>query len=177
MDRNEILHDPRHLGFPSGASKMISEAMVCLVQTVDLSRTDTNTISKETETRFYMTHITLEFHWVRPKWFLRLRYVWHKPYTYVESRLALYPNGPKRASIWASSPRSTIRCVQMTYEAMVHLSRMCTYLTLKLTLSPNEPKRASIWTSSPRSTIQCIQNNFWAYGTFGANRAPIMHQN
>jgi hypothetical protein len=97
--------------------------MVRLVQTVDLSCTDTNTISKETETRFYMTHITLEFHWVCPKWFLRLRYVWHKPYTYVESRLALYPNGPKRASIWASSPRSTIRCVQIIYEAMVHLPR------------------------------------------------------
>jgi hypothetical protein len=31
MDRNEILQDPRHLGVPSGASKMISEAMVHLV--------------------------------------------------------------------------------------------------------------------------------------------------
>jgi hypothetical protein len=58
MDRNEILHDPRHLGFPSGASKMISEAMVRLVQTVDLSCTETNSISKWTETTFYMTHVT-----------------------------------------------------------------------------------------------------------------------
>jgi hypothetical protein len=34
---------------------MISEAMVCLVQTVDLSCTDFNIISKRTETGFYMT--------------------------------------------------------------------------------------------------------------------------
>jgi hypothetical protein len=59
-----------------------------------------------------MTHITWKFHRVRPKWFLSLRYVLRKPSTYLESRLALYPNGPKRASIWVSSPRSTIRCVQ-----------------------------------------------------------------
>jgi hypothetical protein len=57
-DRKEILHDPRHLGVPSGASKTISEAMVRLVQTVDLSCTETNTISKSSETRFYMTHVT-----------------------------------------------------------------------------------------------------------------------
>jgi hypothetical protein len=37
---------------------MISEAMVRLVQTVDLSCTKTNTISKWTETTFYMTHVT-----------------------------------------------------------------------------------------------------------------------
>jgi hypothetical protein len=58
MDRNEILHDPRHLGVPSGVSKMISEPTVHLAQTVDLSCTDTNTISKRTETRLYMTHVT-----------------------------------------------------------------------------------------------------------------------
>jgi hypothetical protein len=57
-DRNKILHDPCHLGVPSGASKSVSEAMVRLVQTVDLSCTDTNTISKRTKTRFYMTHVT-----------------------------------------------------------------------------------------------------------------------
>jgi hypothetical protein len=86
MDRNEILHDPRHLGDPSG----------------------------------------------RPKWFPSLRYIRCKPCTYLESRLALYPIVPKWASNWASSPRSAIRCVQ---------------------------------------------NDLWGYGTFGANRAPILHWN
>ena len=31
---DEISHDPRHLGIPSGASKAISEPMVRLTQTV-----------------------------------------------------------------------------------------------------------------------------------------------
>ena len=31
---NEIPHDPRHLGLPSGASKTISEPMIRLAQTV-----------------------------------------------------------------------------------------------------------------------------------------------
>jgi hypothetical protein len=57
-DRKAILHDPHHLGVPSGVSKIISEAMLRLVQTVDLSCTETNNISKSTETRFYMSHIT-----------------------------------------------------------------------------------------------------------------------
>jgi hypothetical protein len=57
-DQKEILYDPRHLGVPSGVSKIISEAMLRLVQTVDLSCTETNNISKSTETRFYMTHVT-----------------------------------------------------------------------------------------------------------------------
>jgi hypothetical protein len=47
-DLNEILHDPRHVGVPLGASKLVSEAMGRLVQTVDLSCTDTNTVSKQT---------------------------------------------------------------------------------------------------------------------------------
>ena len=55
---NEIPHDPRHLGVPSGASKMISEPMVCLAQTVHISCTDTNTVSKRIETRFDMTHVS-----------------------------------------------------------------------------------------------------------------------
>jgi hypothetical protein len=78
---------------------MIYEAMVHLVQTMDLSCTETNTISKWTETRFCMTHVTYEFHRVRPKWFPNLRYIRRKPCTYLETRLALSPNKPKRASI------------------------------------------------------------------------------
>jgi hypothetical protein len=57
-DRKEILHDRRHLGVPLGASKMTYGAMVHLVQTVDLSCTEADTISKWTEMRFYMTHVT-----------------------------------------------------------------------------------------------------------------------
>jgi hypothetical protein len=47
MDRNEIPQD-RHLGVPTGVSKTISKPMVCLAQTMHLSCTDANTISKQT---------------------------------------------------------------------------------------------------------------------------------
>ena len=62
----ELSLEPRHLGVPSGASKAISEPMVRLAQNVHLSCTDTYTVSKRKEVRFHMTHVTKEFHRVRP---------------------------------------------------------------------------------------------------------------
>jgi hypothetical protein len=55
-DSNMFPLKPCHLGVSSGASKMISEPMVRSAQTVHLYCTDTNTVSKRTETRFHMTH-------------------------------------------------------------------------------------------------------------------------
>ena len=60
-------HFKRHLGVPSGASKLISEPMVRLAQTVHLSCFEANTFSKLTETSLHLTHVTYEFHRVRPK--------------------------------------------------------------------------------------------------------------
>jgi hypothetical protein len=131
MKRNEHPLEPRHLEVPSGAPKMISEPMVRLAQTMQLSCTDTNTVSKWTETRFHMTHVTKEFNRVRPKWFLSLWCDWPKP---------------------------------------------CTFLAPTLTQCLNRPKWDSIWPKSPSSYIGCIQNDFRAYGTLGAKRAPILRQ-
>jgi hypothetical protein len=52
----------------------------------------------------------------------------------------------------------------------------CTSLPTILALSPNGLKQDSAWPTSPRSSIECVQNDFWAYGTFGANRATILPQ-
>jgi hypothetical protein len=46
---------------------MISEPMVRLAQTMHLSCIDTNTVSKRTEMRFHVTHVTQESHLVRQK--------------------------------------------------------------------------------------------------------------
>ena len=92
---NELPLEPRHLVVPSGASKTISEPMVRLAQTVHLSCTDTNNVSKEKEVRIHMTHVTYEFHWLRPKGFPSLWYVRRKPCSYLASRLTLSPKGPK----------------------------------------------------------------------------------
>jgi hypothetical protein len=156
---------------------MISVLMVRLAQTVHLSCTDTNIVSKRTEMRFHMTHVTKELHWVRPKQFLILGYVWRKPCTYLVSRLALSTNGLNQASTWASSPRSSMMCVQNDFLSLWFVqAKPCTYRAPTLTLSPNRPKGDSTWSTSPRSSIQCVQNDFRVSGTFGPNRAPILHQ-
>jgi hypothetical protein len=42
-----------------------------------------------------MTHVTLEFHLVHPKWFPSLWNVRRKPYTYLTPTLTPFPNGLK----------------------------------------------------------------------------------
>jgi hypothetical protein len=56
--RTELSLEPRHLGVPSGASNTIFEPMVRLAQTVNLSCTNTNIVSKQKEVRFHMTNVT-----------------------------------------------------------------------------------------------------------------------
>jgi hypothetical protein len=116
-----------------------------------------------------------EFHLFRPKLFLSLWYVWHKPCTYLAPTLTPALDIPKQDSPWPTSPRNSIRCVQNEFGAYSTFdAQPCAYLASWLALSPNGPKQASTWTSSPRSTIGCVQNDLWAYGSFGANRAPIL---
>jgi hypothetical protein len=141
-----------HLGVLSGASKAISEPTVCLVQTMHLSWTDKNTISKWTNMRFHTTQVTLEFHRVRPKRFLRLGFVRHKPCTYLVSRLALLSNGQNRASTWALSPRSTTRCVQNDLCAYSMfgpndapiLNRQQHYLQTDKNVIPHDPRHLGV---------------------------------
>jgi hypothetical protein len=125
MDRNEIPYDPCHLGVPIGASKTIFEPMVRSVQTAHLSCTDSNSVSKRTEMRFHMTHVTYEFHSVHPKQFLSLWCIRCKLRTYLALWLALSlsPNGPKRASTLASSSRSTVGCIQKDFWASGSLAQ------------------------------------------------------
>ena len=94
-DRTKIPLEPLHQGVPSCASKIVSQPMVHQAQTVYLSCTETNTISKETEVRFYMTHVIQEFYWVLPNIFRSIWYVPCNSCTYLASRLALSPNKSK----------------------------------------------------------------------------------
>jgi hypothetical protein len=59
IDQNKRPLEPLHLGVPSGASKMISEPVVHLAQIVHLSCTNANTVSKWTEMRYHMTHVSI----------------------------------------------------------------------------------------------------------------------
>jgi hypothetical protein len=117
MERNEILQGPHHRGVSSGASKTISEPMVCSVQTVQCLASRLALSPNRLKMSFCLSLITLESHWVHLKWFLTLWYVRRKPITYLASRLALSPNGPKRAFPWASSSRNSIGCIENNFLA------------------------------------------------------------
>jgi hypothetical protein len=119
MDWNEIPQDPHHLVVPSGMYKMISEPLICSTQTVHLSCVKINTISKWTESSIHLSLITKECHLVRPKQFLSLRYVWHKPCTYLALTPTLSPNWPTWDSTWPTSPWSSIGSSKMISKALV----------------------------------------------------------
>jgi hypothetical protein len=123
MDQTELPLKSCLPGVPSSVSKMISMPMVCSVQTVHLSCTDTNTFSKRTKKRFHTTHVTSEFHQVRPKLFMSLWYVQCKPCTYLASRLALSPNGPNRAPLDPRQLGVPSGASKMIYEPMVRLTQ------------------------------------------------------
>ena len=72
----------------------ISEPMVRSAQTVHRSCVKISTISKWTEMSFQFSFITLEYHWVHPKQYLSLWYIWRKLCTYLALTLTPLPNGP-----------------------------------------------------------------------------------
>jgi hypothetical protein len=153
--------------------KQFSEPMVRLAQSMHLSCIDPNNVAKWTETRFNMIHVIEDFHRVRPKWFLSLGYVWcKKPCTYLALRLALSPRGPKQASTRASSHRSTIRCVQMIPEPMVHLVQTAY-------LSYTNSNIIFKWTETrfhmTHVTYEDHRVRPKRFLSLGANRAPILH--
>jgi hypothetical protein len=123
MDRSKLPLEPRHLGVPSSALKMISMPMVCSLQTVHLSCTDINTVSKWTKTKFHTTHTTYEFHWVRPQLFMSLWYLQCKPWTYLVSKLALSANRPNRAPPDPRHLGVPSGASKMIYQPMVRLTQ------------------------------------------------------
>jgi hypothetical protein len=92
-DRNELPFEPHHLEVLSGAPKTIFEATVHLTQTVHLSCTKTNVVSKQTETSFHLNLVTQGYHPVHPKQFLSLWYIWCKLCSYHAPKLTLSPKG------------------------------------------------------------------------------------
>jgi hypothetical protein len=99
----QLLLELHHLGVPSGVSKMIYMPMVHLAQTVHLSCVKTSAVSKQIESSFHLILITSKYHWVRPKWFLSIWYVWCKPFRHLAPILKQSLNGPNGDSTWPTS--------------------------------------------------------------------------
>jgi hypothetical protein len=92
-NQNKIPHDPRHLGVPSGASKMTSEPMVHSVQTVLLFcdlQMDQNPLPLEDR------HLGVPLG--ASKMIYEPMVLLVQPRTYLTLTITLSPNRPKRAS-------------------------------------------------------------------------------
>jgi hypothetical protein len=87
-----------------GVSKKISELTVRSEQTVPPYSIKISTVYKQTETSFYLSLVTSEYHPTRLKGFLRPWYIWRKPCTYLALKLTLSPNGPKELTFEPSHP-------------------------------------------------------------------------
>ena len=85
--------------------KAISMHEVHSVQTILLSCAKTNTISKQTETSFHLTYITLEYHSGVPKAISMLAVHSRKPGTNLSPRLILSEYELEQASTRHTLPR------------------------------------------------------------------------
>jgi len=70
---------------------------------------------KTDQTYFQFERFYLRVHQVCPKWFVSLWCMRRKPCTYFAPKLTLSPKRLKRESIWHTSSRSSIGCVQIDF--------------------------------------------------------------
>jgi hypothetical protein len=165
--------EPHHLVVPSGAYKMISEPMVGKPRTY-LAPTRTLSPNGKKRDSTWSTSLgvpsgaskTISEPMVRSMQTVHLSYV--KISTI--PKLTEHSLGPRHQGVPSGVSK-------MISKPMVRLAQTVHLSALTLTLSPNGKKWDSTWSTSPRSTIVCIQNDFQAYGTFDANREPILHPN
>jgi hypothetical protein len=155
---------------------MISEPMVRSAQTVHIYCIDTNTVFKQIETRFHMTHsprssIGCIQHDFRADGTFDTN---HAPfsrqdYQYLQIDSNKLPLDPHHLGV-SSVASKTISKPMVHSAQIVHL-----YCTDNNTVFKQTKMRFHM-THSPRCSIGCIQDNFWANGTFNSNRAPILRQ-
>jgi hypothetical protein len=160
IDSNKLPLERHRLGVSSGTSKMISEPMVCSAQTQLLYCTDSNTVSKRTETRLHKTHShrssigCVQDNFRSDGTFDTNRaHILRQDYHYLQTDSNKLPLEP-------------MVCSAQT---------VLLYCTDTNTILERTKTRFHM-THSPRSSIGCVQHDLRAYGTFGRNRAPILRQ-
>jgi hypothetical protein len=136
MVRIQLLLETHHLGVPSGASKTIYKPIVYLAQTVHLSCVKTSTISKQTESSFYLILITSKYHRVCPKWFLSIWYVLRKPCPYLAPILTKSLNRSNGDSTWPTSLGVLSIVSKMIFEPMVSSAHTVNRSCIKIRTIP-----------------------------------------
>jgi hypothetical protein len=138
--------------------------------------TDTNTVSKWTETRFHMTHTpTSSIGWVEHDFradgtfntnrtpFLR------QDYHYLQTDSTMLPLEPRHLGV-SSGASKTIS------EPIVHSTQTVHLYCSDINTVSKRTKMRFHQTHSPRSSIGCLQHDFQADGTLDTNHAPFSRQ-
>ena len=155
MDRNEIPHDPCHLGVPTGASKRIFEPTVCSAQTMHLSCTDTNTVSKWTDLSLEPRHLGV------PSGASKMI---SEPMVCLAQTVHLSFTDTNTVSKWKEERFHMMHVTKEFHRVRPKWSprlgyirqKPRTYLSSRLALSPNRPKRVFTSASSTRRTNGCV---------------------
>jgi hypothetical protein len=177
MNRNEILHDPRHLGVLLGASKwFLSLRYVwCKPGTyhapkLTLSRKEPKGDSTwPTSPRSSIGCVQNDF-WGYATFGANCGSILHRDLHYVRIDWNKIQHDPRHLGV-ALGASKTIS------ELTVHSAQTVQLSYTKISTVSKRTEMSFHLSLVTRSTIRCIQNNFWAYGTYGTNYAPIMHGN
>jgi hypothetical protein len=152
------------------------EPMVRSVQTLPIYCTDSNTVSKRTETRFHTTHSSRSSIGCVQHDFLadgtldtkRAPFL-HQDYHYLQIDSNKLPLEPRHLGVSLGASNMIFEPIVCSAQT-VHL-----YCTDTNNVSKQKKMRFHM-THSPRSSIGCVQHDFWANGTFDTNRAHFLRQ-
>jgi hypothetical protein len=144
MDKNEIPHDPRHLGVPSDASKKIYIHVVRSTQIVHLSCVKISTISRRNEHKYPLEPCHLGVQSGASKTIygpvVRLAQTMHLPCTDTDTVSKRIETGFNMTHITKEFYRvRPIRFLSLWYIRC----KPCIYLASRLALSANRLNRAS----------------------------------
>jgi hypothetical protein len=159
-DSNKLPLEPRHLGVLSDVSKIISEPMVCSAQTVHLYCSNTDTVSKPTETRFHMTHsprcsigcVQDDFH-ADGTFDTNHAPILRQDYHYLQTDSNMLPLEPCDLGVSLGSSK-------MISEPMVCSAKTVHLYCIDTNIVSKWTKTRFHMIHSPRSSIRCIQDDF-----------------
>ena len=147
--------------------------MLCLEQTMHLSCTDTNPVSKQKESEIPRDPCHLGVPSGVSKMIV-------EPMVRSTQTVQLSCIKISTVSKWREIPHDQRHLgvplgASKRFPSLWHVRRKpCSYLASRLALSPNGARFHR--PTSPRSSIGCVQIDFRAYDTLDANCAPILHR-
>jgi hypothetical protein len=155
---------------------MISEPIVWSAQTMHPYCTDTNTVSKQTETRFHMTYtprssiecVQHDF-WAVGTFDTNRAPFLRQDYHYLQMDSMKLPLQPRHLGVSSGASK-------MISEPIVHSAQTVHLYCSDINTVSKRTEIRFHQTHSPNCSIGCVQHDFRADGTLDTNRAPFLRQ-